>query len=93
MQNRYTQTFLFPYTIVERNKLDANLKNTKSCTCLRNSLLEIGRLVQNSIFKVFNSLEIKFLTRLRLGLSHLNEHKFEQFSELFKSIMFLQSGS
>ena len=61
--------------------------------CFRNSLLEIGRPVQNSIFKVFNSLEIKFLTRLRLGISHLNKHKFEQFSELLKSIMFLQSGS
>ena len=45
--------------------------------CFRNSLLKIGRPVQNSIFNVFNVLEIKFLTRLRLGLSHLNEHKFK----------------
>ena len=45
--------------------------------CFRNSLLKIGRPVQNSIFKVFNPLGIKFLTRLRLGLSHLNEHKFK----------------
>ena len=43
--------------------------------CFRNSLLKIGRPVQNSIFKAFNPLRITFLTRLRLGLSHLNEDK------------------
>ena len=54
------------------------LVNTlKSCMYFRNSLLKICRPVQNSIFKVFNPFEIKFLTRLRLGLSHLNEHKFK----------------
>ena len=45
--------------------------------CFRNSLLKIGRPVQNSIFKAYNPLGIKFLTRLWLGLSHLNEHKFK----------------
>ena len=45
--------------------------------CFRNSLLKNGRQVQNSIFKVFNPLEIKFLLRLRLVLSHLNEHRFK----------------
>ena len=42
----------------------------------RNSLLKIGRSIQNSIFQTHDPLGIKFLTRLRLGLSHLNEHKF-----------------
>ena len=46
--------------------------------CFRNSLLKIGRPLQNSIFKVLYPLGIKFLTRLRLGLSHLNEHKFKR---------------
>ena len=45
--------------------------------CLRNYLLKIGRPLQNSIFKDLYPLGIKFLTRLRLGLSHLNEHKFK----------------
>ena len=45
----------FPYTILEWNKLDANLKIAKSYMCFRNSLLKIGRPVQNSIFKVFNT--------------------------------------
>ena len=31
----------------------------------------------NSIFDIYNPYCIKLLTRLRLGLSHLNEHKFK----------------
>ena len=31
----------------------------------------------NSIFNIYNPYGIKLLTRLRLGLSHLNEHKFK----------------
>ena len=45
--------------------------------CFENSLFKIGRPVQNSTFKVYNPLGIKFLTRLRIGLNHLNEHKFK----------------
>ena len=32
--------------------------------------------VQRSTYKVFNPQGLKFLTQLRLGLSHLNEHRF-----------------
>ena len=55
--------------------VDANFKNANSYVCFRNFLLKIGRPVQNSIFKVYNPLGIKLLTRLRLGLSHLNKYK------------------
>ena len=65
------------------------LKNAKSYICCRNSLLKPGRPVQNPIFKVFNPLGIKFLTRLRLGLSHLNEHKFKHnFQNCLNSLCF-----
>ena len=42
----------------------------------RNSLLKVGRPTQNSIYNIHDPLGIKYLTRLRLGLSHLNEHEF-----------------
>ena len=45
--------------------------------CFRKSFLKIGRLLQNSVFKVYKPLEIELLTRLRLGVSHLNKHKFK----------------
>ena len=66
----------FRYTIVEWNKLDINLRNIKSFQIFRNLLLKIGRPIQNSIFNVHDPVGIKYLTRLRLGLSHLNEHRF-----------------
>ena len=31
----------------------------------------------NSVFGIFNPLGLKFITRLWLGLSHLNEHRFK----------------
>ena len=37
----------FPYTIVEWNKLDINLRNVKYLQIFRNSLLKIGRPIQN----------------------------------------------
>ena len=33
--------------------------------------------MQNPIYDIHDPVGIKFLTRLRLGLSHLNEHKFK----------------
>ena len=36
----------------------------------RNNLLKIGRPIQNSIFKIHDPLDVKFLVRLRLGPSH-----------------------
>ena len=66
----------FPYSIIEWNKLDINLCNAKSFLIFRNSLLKIGRPMQNSIYNIHDPVGIKYLTRLRLGLSHLNEHKF-----------------
>ena len=38
--------------------------------------MEFIRPSRNSIFDFYNQNGIKLLTRLRLGLSHLNKHKF-----------------
>ena len=46
----------FPYTIVEWNKLDVTLRNAKSLLIFKNSLLKIGRPIQNSIFKIYNQI-------------------------------------
>ena len=66
----------FPYAIVEWNKLDVTVRNAKSFLIFKNLLLKIGRPIQNSVFKIHDPLGIKLLTRLRVGLSHLNEHRF-----------------
>ena len=66
----------FPYSIVEWNKLDHILRNSKFYSVFKNSLLNIGRPMPKPTFNIHNPLGLKMLTRLRLGLSHLNEHRF-----------------
>ena len=63
----------FPYTIVEWNKLDLDIRKSKSYAIFRNPLLNIGRPKQCSVYRIRNPVGLKLLTRLRLGLSHLNE--------------------
>ena len=66
----------FPYTIAEWNKLDVTVSNAKSLLVFKNLLLKISRPIQNSISKTHDPLGTKLLTILRLGLIHLNEHRF-----------------
>ena len=41
-------------------------------------LLKFVRLDPNSVFNMHEAQVLKLLTKLRLGLSHLNDHKFKQ---------------
>ena len=73
-----TDTFkhsLFPWTIAEWNKLDLKCRK---CTynVFRNHLLKSIQPLSNPIYNIHDPLGIRLLTRLRLGLSHLNEHRF-----------------
>ena len=73
-----TDTFkysFFPRTILEWNKLDLTLRKS-SYKVFRNSLLKMIRPLPNPVYDLHNPLGLRLLTRLRLGLSHLNEHKF-----------------
>ena len=64
-----------PYFISEWNKLDPDLRNAKSYSTFRKLLLKTGRPRPNHIYKIHDPLGLKLLTRHRLGLSHLNEHR------------------
>ena len=55
----------FPYTIVEWNKLDLDIRKCKSYAIFRNALLKIGRPNQCSIYRIHNPVGLK-----------LNEHRF-----------------
>ena len=66
----------FPYAIVEWNRLDHTLCNSKSYNIFKNSLLKIGRPMPRPTFNICNPLRLKLLAHLRLGLSHQNEHRF-----------------
>ena len=66
----------FPYAISEWNKLDLQIRKADSLLSFKNVLLKIGHPVPNSYFNIHNPVGLKLLTRLRIGLSHLNEHTF-----------------
>ena len=70
----FAQSF-FPYAIKEWNKLSLEIRNSKSYSTFQKSLLKFTRTIPNSVFSVTDIYGIKVLTRLRVGLSDLREHK------------------
>ena len=74
--NFFKNTF-FPSTVFEWNKLDPSLQNSASYNVFKNSVLKFIRPSPNKSFQCHNPKGIKLVTRLRLGLSHLWEHKFK----------------
>ena len=67
----------FPYTIVEWNKLDLDIRKSKSYAIFWNALLKIDWPNQCSIYRIHNPVGLNLLTRLKFGLSHLNKHRFD----------------
>ena len=66
----------FPSTLNEWFKLDDSIRNSESIDIFKSKLLSLIRPVQSNIYSIFDEKGLKLLTRLRLCLSHLNEHKF-----------------
>ena len=64
------------FQICKRNKLDVEIRNTKKVSSFSNYLSKIGRHSAKQITNTNNLKNFKFLTRLRLGLSHLKSHRF-----------------
>ena len=75
--HNFFKNSFFPSTIIEWNNLDPNLRNSDTYGTFKNAILKFIRPSPNSVFECHNSQGMKFLTRLRLGLSHLREHKFK----------------
>ena len=74
------RTFLiilfFPSTLNGWFGLYINIRNSESISLFKSRLLSFIRPNQSNIFNIFDPIGLKLPTRLRLGLSHLNEHKF-----------------
>ena len=73
----------FFWTITKWNKIDTKIRNfLYSVSIIQFSIFSIFsskkldyNLIPSPLSNIHNSSGIKLLTRLRLGLSHLNEHK------------------
>ena len=73
----FLKNSFFPSTIKEGNNLDPQIKKSKSISILKSNILTFIWPKLNSVYYCLNPKGIKLLTRLRLGLSHLFEHKFK----------------
>ena len=69
----------FPSVIDEWNKLKPEIRTIDSSLKFRKLILNLdnGRSPFNPIYNIFNPIGLKYLTRLRLELSHFNEDKFK----------------
>ena len=76
-KHNFFKKYFFPSTVIEWTKLDPNLQSAAPLSVFKNNLLKFIRPSPNSVFSWHNSKAIKYLTRLRLGLSHLRGHKFK----------------
>ena len=56
--------------------LDPSIRNSETINAFKQKLLPSITPLENSIFNIFDPEGLKLLTRLRLGLSHLNELRF-----------------
>ena len=72
---RYRNSF-FPYCISQWNILDSRIRNLPSIATFKRAILDFIRPVPTPMFKINRLSGFVFLTRLRVGFSHLREHKF-----------------
>ena len=70
---RFEDTF-FPFCSIEWNKLKPSIRNLSTQLLFKNALLRQYRPSPKQIFNVHNPYGVMLLSRLRLGLIHLNEH-------------------
>ena len=87
--NLFLKSF-FPYCIREWNKLCPNLQNSTAISIFKKHLLTFIRPNQCSIYNIIDPPGLKLLTRLRVNLSHLRDHKFKHnFLDTLKDILTL----
>ena len=77
VKHNYFKNSFFPSTIIEWNNLDSNIRNSENLAFFKKRLLAFKKPSANSAFHCLNPNDLKLITRLRLGLSHLRFHKFE----------------
>ena len=66
----------FPGCSQECNNLSDDIKSLPLSISFKKTLLSFVKTSENSVFAIHDNSVIKLLTRIRLKISHLNEHKF-----------------
>ena len=79
VKTNFLKNSFFTEFITEWNNLDVSIRNSSSCHIFKDLILKFIRLFRpepNRISSTQNFEGLKLLTRMRLGLSHLADHKF-----------------
>ena len=76
IRHNFFKGSIFPALISEWNSLDINIRNSSSIIMFRTELLKFIRPELNSTYNIHDTKGLKLFTRLRLGLSHLDDRKF-----------------
>ena len=66
----------YPYCLREWNKLDPSVRSIDSPSKFKAELIKRLKPPKRSVFKISDIVGVRLLPRLRLGFSHLQEHKF-----------------
>ena len=74
-QTNFFKYSFFLSTLNDWFNLDLNTRNSESISIFKSKLLSFIFPVQTNIYNIFDPKGLIFLTRLRLGFSHLNEHR------------------
>ena len=78
-QDLFRNSFL-PFSVLvinEWNKLDSDIRNLDSHAMFRKKLLIFISPSEKNIYNIYDPHGSKLLNRLRLGFSHLREHKLQ----------------
>ena len=75
-EQMHLNVHFFSYSISESSERDPELCNAKAYSTFRKSLVKFGRPNPNHVYKTRDPFGLELLTRLRLGLSQLDEHRF-----------------
>ena len=67
----------FSSIIIEWNNIDPHLRKSENFSVFKSNILKSIRPSPNSAYNCHNPRRICLITRLRLGLSHLRQHKFK----------------
>ena len=77
VRHNFFKNSFFPSVISEWNKLNLEICNSASLEIFKKHLLNFIRPNSSNAFNMNNPLGLKLLTHLRIGFSHLKEHKFK----------------
>ena len=72
----YKNSFFFPFALSDWFHLDVAIINSESIAVFKSRLLSFICHIQSNVYTILDPIGLKFLTRLYLDFSHLNEHRF-----------------